>query len=33
MRYKGDGSTPDGRPAETRREHGHYLADLGRDVQ
>jgi MoxR-like ATPase len=29
MRYKGDGSTPAGLPAETRREHGHYLADPG----
>jgi MoxR-like ATPase len=29
MRYKGDGSTPDGRPAETRGEHGRYLADPG----
>jgi MoxR-like ATPase len=29
MRYKGDGSAPAGRPAETRAEHGHYLADPG----
>ena len=27
MRYRGDGSTPAGRPAETRGERGRYLAD------
>ena len=27
MRYRGDGSAPDGRPAPTRGEHGRYLAD------
>ena len=27
MRYKGDGTTPVGLPAETRRESGRYLAD------
>jgi len=27
MRYRGDGSTPSGQPAETRGEHGRYLAD------
>ena len=27
MRYKGDGSTPDGRAPETRGEQGRYLAD------
>ena len=29
MRYKGDGATPAGLTAETRREHGRYLADAG----
>jgi MoxR-like ATPase len=27
MRYRGDGSTPEGQPAETRGERGRYLAD------
>src|SRR5215210_7006314 len=27
MRYRGDGSTPAGQPAETRGERGRYLAD------
>ena len=27
MRYRGDGSTPQGQPAETRGERGRYLAD------
>jgi MoxR-like ATPase len=27
MRYRGDGATPSGQPAETRGEHGRYLAE------